>query len=181
MDLIFTYIYFYLPGAMANIGANIGRFIPGFREMTMPVDIGMKLNGIRLIGDHKNVGSFIFGVLFGTNIGIFKTIYLDQFFSGSLLLQLSVAQNIFMYTLISLGALTGDLIKSIIKRQLKRPEHTMWIPFDEIDHTTASLLLAKIFFPIAWMDILGIIVIIFFLHLATNVLGYQIKVKEVPY
>lgn len=181
MDLIFTYIYFYLPGAMANIGANIGRFIPGFRNMTTPVDGGMKLNGIRLIGDHKKMGSFIFGVLFGTLVGILKTLYLDRYLPEFLLLHLDVTQNILMYALISFGALSGDLVKSFIKRQLRRPEHSPWIPFDEIDHTTISLLLAKIFFPIAWGDILRIIVLIFFLHLATNVVGYLIKVKEVPY
>lgn len=181
MDLILTYIYFYLPGGMANIGANIGRFIPGFRDMTTPVDMGVKLNGIRLIGDHKKIGSFIFGALFGTAIGILKTLYLDRYFPGLLLLNLDPTQNILMYTLISVGALSGDLVKSFIKRQLKRPEHTAWIPFDEIDHTTMSLLLAKIFFPIGWADILGIIVLVFFLHLATNVVGYLIRVKEVPY
>ncbi len=181
MDLIFTYIYFYLPGAMANIGANIGRFIPGFKDLITPVDMGMKLNGIRLVGDHKKIGSFIFGVLFGTLVGILKTLYLDRYLPGFLLLHLDITQNILMYSLISLGALSGDLVKSFIKRQLKRPEHSPWIPFDEIDHTTLSLLLAKIFFPIAWVDILGIIVLIFFLHLATNVIGYLIKVKEVPY
>ena len=181
MNLIFTYIYFYLPGAMANIGANIGRFIPGFRDMTTAVDMGMKLNGIRLIGDHKKIGSFIFGVLFGTIVGIIKTLYIDHYFPGHLLLHLDMTRNILMYAIISFGALSGDLVKSFIKRQLRRPEHSPWIPFDEIDHTTVSLLLAKIFFPIGWGDILGIIVLIFFLHLAANVVGYHLKVKEVPY
>lgn len=181
MNLIFIYLYFYLPGALANIGANIGRFIPGFRDWNHPVDFHLSLRGQRLVGNHKKIGSFVFGVLFGSLIGVIKTLYLDKYFSSYLLIHQSALANIIMYTLISFGALFGDLVKSFAKRQLGRAEHTPWIPFDEIDHSTISLLLAKLFFPLAWIDMLGIIVLAFFAHLLSNVIGYFLKIKDVPY
>jgi CDP-2,3-bis-(O-geranylgeranyl)-sn-glycerol synthase len=81
----------------------------------------------------------------------------------------------------SFAALSGDLIKSVFKRLFNMPPHTPWIPFDEIDHSLASMLIAKILFPIPWSVFIFIICIFLVLHLITNVVGYLLKIKEVPY
>lgn len=183
MSLVFiiSAIYFYLPGAFANMGATFGRFIPFFKDLTQPVDRGIKYRGIQLVGDHKKLGSFLFGALFGILFALFKVFVLDNYFQDFLLLEQSPMKNMILYTIISFGAVTGDLIKSFFKRQLKITPHSAWIPFDEIDHTTTSLLLVKIFFPISWLAISTIIFIYLFLHAGANVLGFLIGVKKVPY
>lgn len=181
LTFVIACIYFYLPVAMANIGANLGKFIPIFRDIKQPIDFNLKFDGVRIVGDHKYIGSFLFGVLFGTFWGIIKTIYLDTYMSKYLLLNENSYKLIFLYFLMSVAALGGDLIKSIAKRLLKRPPHSPWIPFDEIDHSLASMLIATIFFSVSWSAFFSIIFIFLFLHLITNVIGYLIKVKEVPY
>jgi len=178
---VITCVYFYLPVALANIGANLGKFIPGFRNIKQPIDLGKKINGVRIVGDHKNIGSFAFGVLFGSFWGIVKTIYADPHMGKYLLLHESYYKLILLYFFMSFAALSGDLIKSVFKRLLNRPPHTPWIPFDEIDHSLASMLIAKILFPIPWSVFIFIVCIFLVLHLITNVVGYLLKIKEVPY
>ena len=183
MDLInfLSVIYFYLPGAVANMGANVSRFIPFFKKIDKPIDGGRMWKGQRLIGEHKTWGGFLGGVLIGFVFGIFKIFVLDRIWIGSLFLSLNTVQSVFLVFILSFGALTGDVVKSVIKRVLNIPPHSAWIPFDEIDHTTMAMLLVKIFFAIEWRVIYLVIVLYFVLHLISNVIGYKIKIKKVPY
>jgi len=179
---IFSCIYFYFPVAMANIGANLGKFIPIFKALKYPIDFGLSIKGSRVIGDHKNVGGFLFGILFGSLFGYLKTIYLDQIIPDQyVLFSIDQQTNIFLYIMMSTAALMGDIIKSIFKRILNRPPHSPWIPFDEIDHSLASLIVASFIIPIDINSSLTIIIVFVFLHLLANILGYFLKIKKVPY
>ncbi len=178
---IITALYFYLPGALANIGSNIGRFIPLFKDIVIPIDLNTTYKGKRLIGSHKLYGSFIFGILFGTSMGILKYYFLDTLFDKYLLLSLKIQETILLYFVMSFGALTGDILKSIIKRRLGRPEHTPWIPFDEIDHSTISMLLVSLFFPIPVTVTITVIIGYFLMHLLSNLIGFKLGIKDVPY
>ncbi len=179
--LIITCLYFYFPAACANVGANIGRFIPIFKDLKGPLDFGKSLYGERVIGEHKVVGSFLFGIVFGSCIGFIKYVVFDQYMGSYLLFELSLAENMILYTLMSTFALVGDIVKSVIKRLLRIAPHRAWVPFDEIDHSSMSLLVVSIFFPIPLEVILTTIVLYFFLHLASNIVGYRLKIKSVPY
>jgi len=55
-------------------------------------------------------------------------------------------------------------------------------PFDEIDHTLMSMLLAKLLFKqISW-EVLSLTVgVVMVLHLISNAVGYDLKIKDVPY
>lgn len=125
------------------------------------------------------MGSFLFGVIFGLSMGVLKFIFLDQYMNNFLVLDLSLWQTVFLYGIIAFGALLGDIIKSIAKRMLNIPAHSARIPFDEIDHSTVSLLLASLFFPIP-IKIIAIISSLF-LHILANLIGYKIGIKDVPY
>ena len=176
-----TCIYFYLPVAAANMGANIAKYIPVFRDIKFPIDFGIKINGIRIVGDHKNFGGFSFGVVFGSIFGIVKTILVDPRMTNYLLLDTDNIKLIVLYVLMSVAALSGDLIKSLFKRLFNQPPHSPWIPFDEIDHSLTSMLVAKLLFPISWTVVSFIVIVLLFLHLITNVIGYLLKIRDVPY
>jgi len=174
-------IYFYFPAALANVGAVIGKYIPFFKDLNTPIDFGYTLRGHRLIGPHKLWGNFLFGILFGTFWGIVKTLVLDPFVPNLLVFDLTLFQSTFLYFLMSIGAPGGDLLKSLAKRQLGIAPHLPWIPFDEIDHTVTSLVLAHLFFPIPIEIIITTIVLFFFLHIIANLIGFFLKIKSVPY
>lgn len=183
MDLIFllSVVYFYLPGAVANIGANIARFIPFFAKMDAPIDGGFTWKGHRLVGEHKTWGGYWSGIFFGMTFGVLKVIVLDKYWPGNLFLQSDLVSGMFLMFLLSFGALTGDILKSVVKRLLNIPPHSAWIPFDEIDHTLMAMVLVKLFFGVEWSVFFAVIGLYFFLHLATNVIGFWLKIKRVPY
>ena len=83
--------------------------------------------------------------------------------------------------MLSFGALSGDIVKSVVKRFIGISPHKAWIPFDEIDHTTMSMVLVKIFFGIEWKLVLGVIGVFFILHLISNKVAYAVKLKKVSY
>ncbi|MBI5448798.1 CDP-archaeol synthase [Candidatus Gottesmanbacteria bacterium] len=181
ITFIIACIYFYLPAAMANIGANLGKFIPWFRNRKQPIDFGMTIYGVRVVGDHKNIGSFLFGVIFGSLFGMLKTLVFDRSMEPYLLLHESAVSLILLYVFMSVAALCGDIIKSIIKRLCHVSPHAPFIPFDEIDHSLTSMLVAKLFFPIPWSAVVLIVCVFLFFHLVANVIGYRLKIKDVPY
>lgn len=178
---IVTVTAFYFPAAMANVGAVVSRFVPGFNKWKTPVDLGISLHGIRLVGDHKTLGGFSFGILFGTLVACVKYLYFDQSFPQLRLVDFRFSKYIFLYAIMSVGAVSGDILKSIFKRQLGIAPHAPWVPFDEIDHSSVSMTLAAVFFGISWILVLQVITIYFFWHVLANLVGYRLKIKKVPY
>ncbi|MBI3384827.1 CDP-archaeol synthase [Candidatus Gottesmanbacteria bacterium] len=173
--------YFYFPAALANMGAVISFKIPLIKNLDYPIDFGLRFWGKRLVGEHKKIGGFIYGLFCGIFWGSIKFIFLDPIFKNFVFFYFSFWENLWFYFLLSLGALLGDLTKSIIKRLLNIAPHKMWIPFDEIDHTVGAILLVFLFYPISLSVIITTIGLYFFLHLITNVIGYKLGLKKVPY
>ncbi len=180
-NLLLTSFYFYFPAALANMGAVISFKIPMIKDIQNPIDFGLTIKSKRLIGEHKKIGGLIYGLFCGVFWGSLKYIFLDQIFKDIIFLNFSFWQNFLFYFLLSFGALAGDLLKSIIKRFLNIAPHKMWIPFDEIDHTIGAILLVILFYPIPFSVIITTICLYFFLHLITNVIGYKLGLKTVPY
>lgn len=181
INLILISTFFYFPAAMANVGAVISRFILGFNKIETPVDFGISFRGIRLVGDHKKIGGFLFGIVFGVFIAMMKYLYFDIIFPQFLIVHYDFWKYITMYSVMSFGAVSGDILKSIFKRQLGIAPHSAWIPFDEIDHSSVSMVLTAVFFGISWVLVLQVVVIYFFWHILANVVGYVLKIKKVPY
>jgi len=181
IKFIFSSAYFYLPAALANMGAVFSRAVPVFNSFNLPIDLGKKIKGKRLIGDHKTFGGYIFGVLLGTLAGFVKFIFFDGLLRDYLLFDLGLEKTIFLYFIMSNGALLGDLIKSIFKRLFNIPPHSAWIPFDEIDHSVVSMLLASFIIPLDVKIFFTVVVVYFFIHLISNFVGYWLKLKKVPY
>lgn len=181
MTFVLSCIYFYLPVALANIGAVISKFIPLFKDIIVPIDFKKSIKGVRIIGDHKTIGGFIFGVLFGTLAGVIKYTLLDKYFHDYHLLNLTFVENTLLYFILSFSALTGDVIKSIAKRFFNIAPHKAWIPFDEIDHSVLSMLVAVPFYGLSLGSAFTIIVVFFFLHFVSNIIGYLLNIKSVPY
>ena len=181
MTFIFSCIYFYLPAALANMGAFLSKFVPGFKDIHYPVDFRLKIHNRRAVGDHKTIGGYLFGVVFGTSIGILKYLFIDPLVGDFILFDLTLLQTILLYFVMANGALLGDLLESIIKRLVNIPPHSAWVPFDEIDHSVFAMLLASAMVPITWGIYFTVVIAYFFLHVISNVVGYALKLKKVPY
>lgn len=90
-------------------------------------------------------------------------------------------------------ALAGDAVKSYFKRRTGRDRGKPWVPFDQLDFVVfgllgmalASSLLADGWVAAAllddWVVLVTLIVLTPLLHYLVNVLGYVLKLKEVPW
>lgn len=90
-------------------------------------------------------------------------------------------------------ALVGDAVKSYFKRRTGRDRGRPWVPFDQLDFVVfglagfvlASPLLADGWVKAAllddWLILATLVVLTPLLHFLVNVLGWLLKLKEVPW
>lgn len=149
----------------------------------MPIDGGRThRDGRRILGDGKTWRGFVLGVATGIVIGILQ-IWVRQLMGWEVLPALTVQ----VVVLLATGALLGDLVKSYFKRRLGRERGAPWPVADQYDLVAGAFAMVLVFdYP--WfvstmtLPILVIILIITpILHKTVNVIGYLIRVKEVPW
>ena len=148
-----------------------------------PIDFGRCLpDGRRVLGDGKTYRGFVCGVLAGIAVGLVQIALVNHF--GWDILPRHTLTSI---CLLSLGALLGDMGKSLIKRRLGKDRGAKWPIADQYDLVVGAFLLVLIFDP-AWLftnvtlPVLVIIIILTpILHRAVNIIGYIGGVKEVPW
>ena len=90
-------------------------------------------------------------------------------------------------------SLLGDAVKSYFKRRTGRDRGKPWFPFDQLDFVVFGLLAMAIASPLLadgwvkaallddWLVLATIVVLTPLLHFLVNVLGYVLKLKDVPW
>jgi CDP-2,3-bis-(O-geranylgeranyl)-sn-glycerol synthase len=154
-------IIFILPAWVAN-GA------PVILGGGAPVDLGRKIGGKRIFGDHKTIRGLAGGLASGFVIS----------FAISLFVPALLATGIAL----TMGAHAGDLFGSFVKRRLNKKEGASWAVFDQYLFLAFALLFAL---PLGNLPgLIGIAVIVVItgvLHKATNVMAHRARIKEVPW
>jgi CDP-2,3-bis-(O-geranylgeranyl)-sn-glycerol synthase len=154
-------LIFLLPPYVANA-------VPVFIGGELPIDDILKK---RIFGKNKTLLGLLSGFSFGVIAG-----YLISYVSF-----LDFKLSFFISILGVIGALTGDLVGSFIKRKLNKPEGSeFWL--DSILFIIFSIILMNAFHQVfdAIMAIFSI-VLTFFVHKIANVIAHKIKVKNVPW
>jgi len=157
-------LYLMVPAYVANMAPVFARKIP----WNAPMDFGLSLNGVRLLGSHKTWRGFIAGSVAGTLAGVLVSlIYWPFAFSA---VTWSVCASV--------GALLGDAVKSFFKRRLKIRSGLPWVPFDQIDYSIGALALGSlVFFPGAKAALI-IIVVSMFAHVVVNHVAFFWGIRE---
>ncbi|RLG21165.1 CDP-2,3-bis-(O-geranylgeranyl)-sn-glycerol synthase [Methanosarcinales archaeon] len=178
LDLIIDAMWLMLPAYAANSSAVI------FGGGT-PIDLGRNfMDGKRVFGDGKTVRGFVGGVLFGVLVGLLQ-IYIShyiQFFYHSLPLIPVLA--VFC---LSAGALFGDMVASFIKRRISLKPGSPFPIVDQLDFVAGAWLMLIIVMPVWFYQtftleiILAVLIITPVLHFLTNILGYLMGKKKVPW
>ena len=148
-----------------------------------PLDLGKNFSdGKRLFGDGKTFRGLISGIFSGIGIGLVQ-IVLYGTYHLAILPELTVVSVI----LLAIGALLGDLGKSFFKRRLGKERGAKWPIADQYDLVVGSLPLVFVFDPrwlMANMSLsvfIAILILTPVLHRTVNILGYRMKIKEVPW
>jgi CDP-2,3-bis-(O-geranylgeranyl)-sn-glycerol synthase len=91
------------------------------------------------------------------------------------------------------AALVGDAVKSYFKRRRGKEGGAPWVPFDQLDFVVFGLAAAFLAAPLLadgwvmaallddWVVIATLVVLTPGLHFLVNVIGYALKLKDVPW
>lgn len=91
------------------------------------------------------------------------------------------------------AALVGDAVKSYFKRRLGKDRGAPWVPFDQLDFVVFGLAAAFLAAPLLaggwvveallgdWLVLATIVVLTPGLHFLVNVIGYWLRLKDVPW
>ena len=149
----------------------------------LPVDLGRNYSdGKRIFGDGKTYRGLGIGILAGILIGLVQIWAVGRF--GWTYLP---EQTLLTVILLSVGALLGDMVKSFFKRRFGKERGANWPIADQYDLVLGAFVLLAIFdwpWVVANVTLPVLIVILVLtpvLHRAMNILGYMVKVKEVPW
>jgi CDP-2,3-bis-(O-geranylgeranyl)-sn-glycerol synthase len=122
-------------------------------------------DGERIFGDHKTVRGLLSGLVVGITVGIFESF-------------LSTENMIIMATLVSAGALMGDLGGAFIKRRMRiRPGQPL-PGVDQLDFVLGAVLAVSMIYT----PTLGTLLILFCvtppIHLLANMGAYKLGLKS---
>lgn len=182
MNNLFFAFWFFLPAGIANMTPVFAAHIPFLKKYSYPLDFYKKINGKRIFGDHKTIRGIILGIFMGIVSVLLQQYLYSQF---SLLrdiswLNYSNTQPLILGGLLGLGALSGDLFKSFLKRQLNITEGSSWIPFDQLDYIFGGLIFSSLYVSLSIKTYLVIIALYFALHILTTIIGFHLRLKEQP-
>ena len=158
-----------------------------------PIDFGKcAKDGRRIFGDGKTWRGLIGGIIIGIIFGLIQ-IFLVGFFQWDFLPK----HTIVTICALSTGALLGDLIKSYFKRRLGKERGAKWPIADMYDMVVGSLVLMVLAllvtgnigwfaanFDSVWFllgTFVAILILSPLLHRGTNIIGYLLGLKDVPW
>jgi CDP-2,3-bis-(O-geranylgeranyl)-sn-glycerol synthase len=141
-----------------------------------PLDFGMTFfDGKPFFGSHKTFRGFLAGIIVGTLAGLVQTILFENFlFRYSPKFQYTV----FLGFMLSLGALTGDLIESFVKRRLNLSPGASMPVADQVDFVLGAFLFSIPISPLSLRAALIILFITIPIHLVTNLAAALLKMKN---
>ncbi len=164
LNTVINALYFFLPAYIANFFAGFGS--------GKPLDFNLSMSdGRRVFGEGVTIKGFIIGIAAGTISPVIINI-----FQGS-----ALTNNIFLGFLLSSGALIGDAVGSFIKRRMGMEQGESAPLLDQLDFVFGGLFMASLVILIS-IDLIIVLMLVTPLgHLTVNFVGFQLKMKEVPW
>ncbi len=154
-----------------------------------PIDGGRNFrDGRRILGKGKTVRGFAVGIFFGTLTGIVQFLaapylrpLLSQFVTITPEMDYVLSISVPVAFLLSLGALTGDVIGSFIKRRVNVKSGDPSPFLDQVGFIIMALIFA---FPLMMPSPIFVMILILTtlgIHWLSNALGYLLGLKKNPW
>ncbi|MDZ7798548.1 MAG: CDP-archaeol synthase [Patescibacteria group bacterium] len=181
MEAIIIYIlkitWYSLPLGLANMMPVI--FNRWFGFLAKPVDFSAKIKNQRLFGAHKTWRGILAALIGGALIFIIqKHAFVNSDFFRSISIINYSEKSIWMGTIMALGAIIGDLVKSFFKRRLNIKSGHSWIPFDQIDYTLGGMIFSFPFFIPPADVFVSLVALGFIFHIGINIIGKFIGLRR---
>ena len=141
-----------------------------------PIDFGKTFfDGKPFLGSHKTFRGFLAGLVVGTLVGLAQTLIFEHvlFEYGT-----QFRYTVFLGFMLSLGAVTGDLIESFIKRRLNRSPGKPLPIADQIDFILGAFLFSIPVSPPSLLSAVIILLVTIPIHLLTNLGAALLNMKN---
>ncbi|MEO5627525.1 MAG: CDP-archaeol synthase [Candidatus Saccharimonadales bacterium] len=165
-------LVFFLPAGVANATPVVANKIPLLNKWQTPLDFGISLRGKRLLGKNKSWRGLLTGSVFAGVTALLLSPIVH--YSDNWLATFGVG------FVLGFGALFGDALESIIKRQHGIEAGHSWFPFDQIDYIIGGLLFVAPFSDLTWQLMALIMVAFFGLHLVFAYIAFKLGLKSKP-
>ena len=182
--LILQSLYFFVPAYFANMTPPMAKWLKVAIALDKPIDGNKKYgDGRPVLGSHKTWRGLVLGIFIGAMFYLLQVnLYMFPFFKNlSLFDYKSVDYALFAF-LVPFGAIFGDALFSFFKRRLDMKPGQNWMIFDQTDYVIgvfAVLIPFQTLFKVVPSNIwIMLFVVTFFLHLATNLLSFKLKIKD---
>ncbi|MBD3248543.1 CDP-2,3-bis-(O-geranylgeranyl)-sn-glycerol synthase [Candidatus Woesearchaeota archaeon] len=171
-------LYLMMPVYFANMAPVLVK--KHFKFLDIPVDMGKKFKGKPILGSHKTVRGFVFGVFAGIAVAYIQNILYvyDVFRSISFV---DYSNWLLLGFLLGFGALFGDSVKSFFKRRADVKPGDRFIPWDQIDYSIGSLVFVSFIFVPSWQAVLTVISINIIIHMIANHAAYYLGITKVKW
>ena len=183
IEAIVFSVWFFIPAGVGNVSPIIIKKIPGLSKLDAPLDGGATWNGKPLFGQNKTWRGLIGGTILGA-LAMMLQIYLYQHYAWAQNAAGPVDYSLWYMPILGLalaaGALLGDAIESMFKRQKGIPSGQKWIPFDQLDYIAGALLLSLFFVRLDIGYYMLMLVVWFGVHLLSSYVGYLTGFKDAP-
>jgi len=180
LQLILSTIYLLLPAYVANMAPVIANRLDFWPKLNKPLDQNKTLFGQPIFGPGKTWRGLLIGIVLAIlTSGLQAMVYqLGWIHDLSPINFLEI--NWFIFGLLSgLGALAGDMLKSLVKRQLHIISGQPWPVFDQLDFLVGSVIVTWWLFPWPANRLWIAVIVTLIVHPLTNIVSYLLKIKKV--
>lgn len=175
MIFLLKALYFFLPAYIANMSPV---FVKKINFLNYPVDLNKVWKGKRILGDHKTYRGFFFGTIIGALFFELQVIFYNNGFFQNLALIDYRNAPIYLGLVIAFSALFGDSVKSFFKRRFNIRPGKPWVPFDQLDFMVFAVICTLPWSGLSLIEAFLVMLVIFFLTLIVQYIGYLLKLKD---
>jgi CDP-2,3-bis-(O-geranylgeranyl)-sn-glycerol synthase len=187
IKFIFSCLWYLLPAALGNHVASCGNrlWLPhilrsGLAKLAVPIDRGAAWRGKEILGKNKTWRGLLVGAITGILIaGVQAILFFNtNFFKQNTLVDYREVNFVLFGFLMGTGALSGDLVKSFIKRRLDKPSGRPWFPWDQLDWIMGAILLSSIVYipPVKAAVVTAVLYV--GVHLCSDRIVYRMGIKK---
>jgi len=167
---IIQVFWLFLPAGFANMAPVLFKWVP---FLDTPVDLGGKMGGKRILGDHKTFRGLIFGILVAVIV-----VYLQRLIGYGPLIDYSSVNILWLGFLLGFGAVFGDMVKSFFKRRTGIKPGRSWVPFDQLDWVVGAIVFVNLHVALSFKLDLIALILFGLLHPVVNYVGYLLRIKK---
>ncbi len=147
----------------------------------MPMDAGITLRGRPLFGRNKTWRGFIAGVVSATAVLALQqlaTLHSSVLTNFTTDINFTHLPTLLLGPALGAGALLGDAIESMIKRQIGIAPGKGWYPFDQTDFIIGAIIASLPFVRLTIKEYIWSIIVLLILHVAVDNFGELFHLKS---